>query len=690
MNISVKDKTNLTKYILWLPIVSVIISVISILIVIYITIENNYKLQKEMIINDFINNLKTTTKQRIEVAYNILDWLYKSNLDKKNPKEATLKMIPEIFDKVKWGKKGYIFIMDFKGNTIYHPNHSLIGKNRWNLKRNGQMIVQTITKAVLKHPEGAFVEYWAYNPLGKRPIKKISYVKEYKPLHIYLGTGVYLDYLDKKLLQKQEENRQLYINLFKKILIISLIILTIIIIITFYISNKIKNLFVNYTDYLQREKRKLFIKANYDSLTGLFSKSYFLNLIEEDIKKIKNNSTKKGALFFIDLDRFKEINDSYGHDYGDKILQKVANRIKKHVRNNDLVSRFGGDEFVVYLKDVDKDIIKDVASRILNEIKKPIENKNGIINYVSGSIGIAIVPDDSINLNTLIKYADIAMYRAKEEGKDRFVFFNTKMEEEVKKITKLKSDLIRAIENDELEPFFQPQFDKNDKLYGAEALVRWRKNNKFIPPFEFIPAAINLGIIDKIDLFIIEKTIKQYIKWKNEGLNPGVISCNVTMYQLENTDFAKDLKNILDKYNFNPEYLNVEVTEESIMKNPEISISTLEKIKNLGININIDDFGTGYSSLAYLKKLPVCKLKIDRSFIKDLPNDKDDAIITSTIIAMAKSLNLGVVAEGVENKIQRDFVFEKGCDYVQGYYYSPPIEAKEFEEKFLKGQYGSK
>ncbi len=690
MNISVKDKTNLTKYILWLPIVSVIISVISILIVIYITIENNYKLQKEMIINDFINNLKTTTKQRIEVAYNILDWLYRSNLDKKNPKEATLKMIPEIFDKVKWGKKGYIFIMDFKGNTIYHPDHSQIGKNRWNLKRNGQMIVQTITKAVLKHPEGAFVEYWAYNPLGKRPIKKISYVKEYKPLHIYLGTGVYLDYLDKKLLQKQEENRQLYINLFKKILIISLIILTIILIITFYISNKIKNLFVNYTNYLQREKRKLFIKANYDSLTGLLSKSYFLNLVEEDIKKIKNSSTKKGALFFIDLDRFKEINDSYGHDYGDKILQKVANRIKKHVRNNDLVSRFGGDEFVVYLKDVDKDTIKDVASRILNEIKKPIENKNGIINYVSGSIGIAIVPDDSINLNTLIKYADIAMYRAKEEGKDRFVFFNTKMEEEVKKITKLKSDLIKAIENDELEPFFQPQFDKNDKLYGAEALVRWRKNNKFIPPFEFIPAAINLGIIDKIDLFIIEKTIKQYIKWKNEGLNPGVISCNVTMYQLENTDFAKDLKNILDKYDFDPKYLNIEVTEESIMKNPEISISTLEKIKNLGININIDDFGTGYSSLAYLKKLPVCKLKIDRSFIKDLPNDKDDAIITSTIIAMAKSLNLGVVAEGVENKIQRDFVFEKGCDYVQGYYYSPPIEAKEFEEKFLKGQYGSK
>jgi EAL domain-containing protein (putative c-di-GMP-specific phosphodiesterase class I) len=216
-------------------------------------------------------------------------------------------------------------------------------------------------------------------------------------------------------------------------------------------------------------------------------------------------------------------------------------------------------------------------------------------------------------------------------------------------------------------------------------LVRCKNpdTGELIPPNEFIPVAIETGYIDKIDLQVIEKAIIQYQEWLKKGYNPGVLSCNVTIYELEKTDFENKIKAILDKYNFNPVFLNIEVTEESVMRNAEISIKMLEKINKLGIKINVDDFGTGYSSLSYLKKLPISKIKIDREFIKDIPYDKDDVIITKTIINLAKNMGLGVIAEGVENEIQKNFVFENGCDYVQGFYYSKPVPADEFEKKFL-------
>ena len=679
---------HIPKLIIGLPLSGLVVTVILISFITYLTIKNNFDKQKEIITEEFMENLKQITKQRTNIAYNIIDALYKNNINSPDPKTKTLKILPDILDKLKWGEKGYIFVMDFKGNTIYHPNHKLIGVNRWNLQRNNVKIVQLLTKKALEHPEGTYAKYWAYNPSGKQPLEKISYLKVYKPLGIYLGNGVYLDYLDKKLLKKQEEHQKLYKTLIRNIFYLSLLILAVMISVLLILSFWVRKLFLQYEKELKTEKEKLFKRANYDSLTGLLSKSYFESLLQKEIFYIKRKKDL-GAVLFIDIDGFKEINDSLGHKYGDETLKEIAKRLKRVVRETDFISRFGGDEFLVFLKDIDQEsMVIEIAQRILKEIKEPIKLGEHT-HHISGSIGIALIPRDGENVEEIIKNADNAMYSAKRKGKDRFEFFTKTLSELAKKRINLKNDLYEALKQDELIPFFQPQIDKNNNLYGSEVLVRWIKNGRKIPPFEFIPLAIEMGLIDKIDLFIIEKAIKQYNAWKNMGYKPGVLSCNVTMYQLEKTDFATHLKEIIEKNNFNPDNLNIEVTEESIMKDPQTSIAMLEKIRNLGININIDDFGTGYSSLSYLKKLPVSKLKIDRSFIKDIPDDKDDVMITKTIISLAKNMNLKVIAEGVENKIQRDFVFSHGCDYVQGYYYSPPIEAREFEEKYLKENNGS-
>jgi len=451
------------------------------------------------------------------------------------------------------------------------------------------------------------------------------------------------------------------------------------------IAYLVKKIFEKYEKELKKEKERLYFKATRDSLTDLYNKEAFINGLEYFINLAKRNN-KSMALMFIDLDRFKEINDTLGHDHGDKILKEVANRLKNCVRQSDIVARFGGDEFVIQLNDVkNKNYVIIIAQRVLNSIKKPIQIGNHI-HHLTTSIGISIAPTDTSNVEELLKNADTAMYRAKQNGKDRFEFFTKEMSEIAKERMHLRNVLHKLIENNEFLVYFQPQIDKNEKLYGSEVLVRGKDpyTGEIILPGKFISIAIETGIIDKIDLQVIEKAIIQYKNWEERGYNPGVISCNVTMFQIEKTDFATHLKRLLEKYNFNPDNLNIEITEESIMKDPEVSINMLKQIRQIGININIDDFGTGYSSLSYLKKLPVSKLKIDRSFIKDIPNNKDDEVITKIIINLAKSLNLKVVAEGVETKIQKDFVFENGCDYIQGYYYSPPLPADEFEKKFLK------
>ena len=454
-------------------------------------------------------------------------------------------------------------------------------------------------------------------------------------------------------------------------------------VVIYYFASMLKNLFNTYNDEIQREKAVLFKKANFDLLTGLYNREHFVLELNEFLNFVKREH-KKLAVVFIDLDRFKEINDSLGHQSGDEVLRIIAKRLKTSVRQSDIVSRFGGDEFVILFYDIDTFEIVSILEKILNKIKEPVEIK-GIKYYISASLGVSVSPNDGTDAETLIKNADTAMYKAKSAGKDRFEFYTKSMSDEANKRIKLKNSLYQAIEENEFRVFYQPQIDKNGQLCGEEALIRWQHPvNGLISPAEFLPVAIEIGLIEKIDLWVIEHSMIQYKKWLEKGYNPGKISCNVTVLQLERRDFASELKQLLQKHKFNPEFLSLEVTEESIMKDVKKSLEALNKIRELGVCVNIDDFSTGYSSLAYLKKLPVSKIKIDRMFIKDIPNDKDDMAITKSIINLAKSLNLQVIAEGVETEQQKEFVFSNGCDCIQGYYYSPPVPAEEFEDKFLK------
>jgi len=682
------NKKSISRNIIILPLVSLILITVILIGVTVYSIHNTFEKQKQNITEKFMQNLKKTTKEKVHLAYVVVDAIYKKNLklykNREKAKEVTIKDFPLFFDKFRWGKKGYVFMFSTKekGVTVYHIKHKFMKMNRWNLVRHGQKIFQIIYYGAISHPNGTYVKYMAYNPDGK-PLEKISYLKVYKPLNIIIGSGVYLNYLDKDLvaLQKQEDN--LVDNLIRNIILVSIFSLIIISFIVLSFAKKLQNLFIEYENEIQKEKEKFKKKAYFDNLTGLYTR-YGGKFEFEKIKQELDKNSKKSALLFVDLDYFKEINDSLGHEVGDEILKSVANRLRKSVRVQDKIIRFGGDEFVVILKEIDNEnVAKEIAKTILITLKFPY-NVNKKTLYVSASIGIVSYPKDGNDFETLVRLADYAMYKAKQAGKDRYVIFEKSMSEEIDKTLKLKSDIRKAIEKNEFEIYFQPQIDKFEKTYGAEVLIRWNHPELgVVSPVYFISLAIEMGIIEKIDLWVMEEAIKQHIKWQQKGYYP-VLSCNVTIYQIEKGEFTKNLKNLLDKYKLEPKYLNIEVTEEGIMKNPELSIKILKEINELGVRMNIDDFGTGYSSFAYLKKLPVSKLKIDREFIKDIPQDKDDEVITKSMISLAKNMNLKTVAEGVETEIQKEFVFSNGCDYIQGYYYSPPIPAEEFEEKFLK------
>jgi len=533
-----------------------------------------------------------------------------------------------------------------------------------------------------KHPEGTYVRYIAYNPDGE-PLDKISYVKVYKPLDILIGSGVYLNYLDKDLLAIQKKQEELLKSLLKNIIIVSLISLIVIVSLVYFFAKKVQKRFINYENELQTEKEKFKKKAKFDDLTGFYTRYGGI----EEFRKMKKVS-KNIAILFVDLDQFKEINDSLGHTVGDEVLKVISQRIKACVGESGRVIRFGGDEFIVLINNIDDKKIENIVQNILLNIKKRLKI-SGMELFVSASIGIVMYPEHGEDFYSLIRLADSAMYKAKALGKDRYIFYKEEISKEVDKKLKIKNELIKAFENNEFKIYLQPQIDKNGNLYGAEVLIRWQHPTLgLLPPSYFLPVAIESGLVNKIDLWVIEEAIKQHLKWQEKGYNI-VLSCNITVKQLENDDFINDLKKLLKKYNFNPKYLNIEITEDCIMHDSELAIKILNKLKNLGVGIDIDDFGTGYSSLLYLKKMPLDKLKIDREFIKDIPEDKDDEIITKTIINLAKNLQLEVVAEGVEKEKQKEFVIDNDCDYIQGYYYSPPISVEEFEEKFLKGFNGS-
>ena len=428
-------------------------------------------------------------------------------------------------------------------------------------------------------------------------------------------------------------------------------------------------------------EEKLSYQANFDLLTNLPNRSLFIDRLNQEIHSAERSNEIIGLLS-IDLDRFKLINDSHGLIIGDKLLQEASQRIKSCLRKSDTLSRPGGDEFIVILKNITSEMD---SSFIANKIIKVINDVfliDGLKAFVGVSIGISNYPNDSRDPLSLIRNADIALHRAKQAGKNTFSYFKKEMDLEINTRLALSTDLRKSVSNNELSVYYQPIVDlKTGLISSAEALVRWiHPERGFVSPVEFIPIAEETGIIGPLGLFVLETSCKNAASWKKISDNPPRISVNLSVKQLK-LGLSKDIvSEIISSSGLEPHQLTFEITESMVMNDMDNSIAWINSIKNLGVSFSIDDFGTGYSSLSYLKQLPVDVLKIDRSFISDVLNNDEDASLVETIISIGKNLNLKIVAEGAEEKEQVEYLAKSCCDYVQGYYFSKPIAADEFQD----------
>ena len=432
---------------------------------------------------------------------------------------------------------------------------------------------------------------------------------------------------------------------------------------------------------LQKDSQdKLDFLAHHDPLTSLSNRVLFQERLGQAIKKARRNETRV-AVIFVDLDRFKNVNDTLGHAIGDKLLVSVAERLSNHKRRTDTVARLGGDEFVFLLDEVSKP--RDLAhfcEKLITTFKKPFVI-DGYDLHLTLSIGICIFPGDGDDVDSLIKNADAAMYRVKEKGKNGYHFFTRELSEQVAAKLTLENNLRKAIETQQFELYYQPQFSLTEnKLVSAEALIRWNHPELgMIMPDKFIPLAEETGIILQIGKWVINEASRQLSAWRTNGLGLDHISVNVSGIQIDRGNTVTQISTALKKHQLIGSDLEIEITESTIMNDLEQAIEILGQLKELGLSIAIDDFGTGYSSLGYLKKLPIDKIKIDRSFVQDIDSDKDDKALVLAVIAMAKNLQLDVIAEGVETKVQHDLLVAHECEYSQGYLYARPLPAAEFE-----------
>jgi diguanylate cyclase (GGDEF)-like protein/PAS domain S-box-containing protein len=434
------------------------------------------------------------------------------------------------------------------------------------------------------------------------------------------------------------------------------------------------------TDITERKRaeKRLVQLANYDSLTGLPNRTLFRDRLAHAVAQA-NRKNRLVALLFLDLDRFKMINDSLGHLAGDELLKAVSGRLLANAREEDTVARLGGDEFTVILEDItNTEDATIVARKILEVMGKPFY-LDGHEVFVTTSIGIAIFPLDGQGLDGLLKNADTAMYRAKEQGRNNYQFYTADMNAKAVEHLIMESSLRHALDRDEFVLHFQPQIDLHSReITGMEVLLRWNHPELgLLYPNQFMLLAEETGLIISIGEWVLSKACAQAALWQSQGLPPMRIAVNLSALQFREDNLVATVADVLDLSELDPQYLELEITESFLMDNVDSAIAKLRALSNLGVHLAIDDFGTGYSSLSYLKKFPLNTLKIDQSFVRDISTDPDDAAIAEAIIALAKTLNLRVMAEGVETEEQINFLRTRGCDQAQGFLISHPVPAQD-------------
>ena len=435
-------------------------------------------------------------------------------------------------------------------------------------------------------------------------------------------------------------------------------------------------------------ERELIRLAKEDPLTHLPNRSLFNEFLENALSRCKRHEEAL-ALFFLDIDHFKQINDNFGHDVGDEMLIAVTERMKKCLRTSDMIARIGGDEFAVLMPHVNS--ISDtthVAEKMVRVMEEPLALGSEWVT-VSFSIGIVTYPEAGESTEELLKAADTAMYHAKEQGRNNFQFFKLEMQQKAMRRSRLEESLKAAVRNEEFICHFQPKVNAADgRPLGLEALVRWESPQRgLVPPFEFIPVAEEIGAILPIGEQVLRNSCENIKQWKKNGLmdSDTRVAVNVSIHQLRRGSLLQSVTRILSETGVEPQDLELEITESTVMDNPQAAIDVLNELRSMGIQIAVDDFGTGYSSLMYLKKLPISSLKIDRDFVRDIGNDKNDEAIVIATINLAHSLGLSVTAEGVETLEQAEFLRTYECDHLQGYYFSKPLSAEDITDWLRSG-----
>ena len=438
---------------------------------------------------------------------------------------------------------------------------------------------------------------------------------------------------------------------------------------------------MQYSIERKRYQEQLEYQANYDALTGLPNRNLLHDRLRQSV--YAQRFVRSIGVVFLDIDHFKFVNDSLGHNTGDKLLQKVAERLLAAVRDGDTVARLGGDEFILILNDqTGEEVIYRAMQRIIGKVAEPIEI-DGQELLVTASAGISLYPQDGPDVETLLKNADAAMYRAKEKGRNNFQFYTAEMNRQVNERLKLESSLRRALERNEFELYYQPRIHVDDgTVVGCEALLRWQHPEMGLTlPERFIGLAEETGLIVPIGEWVIHTASAQAREWERKGMPPITVSVNLSMRQFKQEGLAGAVDDALRASGLDPRRLEMELTESLVMQDTEAAIRVLERLREIGVDLSVDDFGTGHSSLSYLTRLPISALKIDQSFVQAIrgTGQSDEGIVAQAIISLAHNLKLKVVGEGVETAAQFDFLKRHACDEVQGYHFGRPMPAGEFE-----------
>ena len=430
-------------------------------------------------------------------------------------------------------------------------------------------------------------------------------------------------------------------------------------------------------EQLEQSKRLERHLAYHDALTKLPNRHLFHDRLQQALAQ-SQRSGKLTALLFLDLDGFKRINDTLGHGIGDQLLKSVAKRLKSSVRQVDTIARLGGDEFTIVLLEISHtQDAKNVARKILKVVSRPYKIDDHEL-FVTASIGISIYPGDGADIESLIRKADIAMYRAKGQGKNDYQLYKLSMDAKFSERLTLENSLRKAVENNELVAYYQPQVDlRTGQITGVEALVRWQHPKLgLVPPDKFIPLAEETGVILEIDKWMMKTACHQIKSWEKEGIANIRVAVNLSTRQFRQKNLTETVARILKDSTVQPGNLCLEITENEVMQNIETTVEILQALKKMGVFLSLDDFGTGYSSLSYLKRFPIDVLKVDRAFVSGIPSDRDDTAISTAIIVLAHSMELKVIAEGVEESEQIAFLQSLHCDEIQGFYFSRPLNAE--------------